>query len=280
MITETDTPEELAQQLDALDAMGTRCVGVNFIVPFLEPKSVEVAAQHCRFVEFFFGDPDAELVAQVHQGTALACWQVGSVDEALKAEDAGCDLIVAQSIEAGGHVRGIMPLFPLLDAVLSRVQVPVLAAGGVSTGRALAAMLAAGAAGVRVGTRFASCQESLAHDEYKNAIVRSDGSDTTYTEAFSVGWPAPHRVLQSCIDAASNFDGDIVGADASGREIKKFSPSCPKIGTTGHLDAMALWCSESAGAVTSILPAGKIVEELATEAARLGAAYCRAGVIA
>src|SRR5205085_7101260 len=111
------------------------------------------------------------------------------------AVDAGCDLVIAQGTEAGGHVRGTIGLLPLLDAVLERVAVPIVAAGGIATPGAVAAAMAAGAAGVRIGTAFVATVESGAHPDYIAALLRADGGDTVLTEAFGVGWPnAPHRV--------------------------------------------------------------------------------------
>src|SRR5207244_2196363 len=83
------------------------------------------AAARARVVEFFYDQPDAGLVEIVHRGGALACWQVGSGAEALAAAAAGCDLIVAQGTEAGGHVRGRIGLLPLLGEVLDGVDLPV-----------------------------------------------------------------------------------------------------------------------------------------------------------
>ena len=83
-------------------------------------------------VEFFFGEPDADLVERAHGADALAAWQVGSVEEARAAAGAGCDFLVAQGIKAGGHVRGRIGLLPLLDGVLDAVNAPVLAAGGIA----------------------------------------------------------------------------------------------------------------------------------------------------
>jgi enoyl-[acyl-carrier protein] reductase II len=96
----------------------------------------------------------------------MAFWQVGSRQEAVAAAQAGCDLVVAQGIRAGGHVRGTVGTFPLLEEVLEAVDVPVLAAGGIGTARAMAAALIAGADGVRVGTRFVATPEAGAHPEY------------------------------------------------------------------------------------------------------------------
>ena len=98
----------------------------------------------------------------MHKNGALASWQEGSNDEAVAAAKAGCDLIVAQGVEAGGHVRGRIGLLTLLEQVLDSVNVPVLAAGGIGSGRAMAAALAAGASGVRVGTLFIVAEEAEA----------------------------------------------------------------------------------------------------------------------
>jgi hypothetical protein len=110
----------LAATLDALPPRAA--IGVNFLVPFLEDRAVvEVAAARVPLVDFFWGDPDPALVSLVHDGGALAAWQVGSVEEACAAADAGCDLVVAQGVEAGGHVRGRLGLLALLELVLEAV---------------------------------------------------------------------------------------------------------------------------------------------------------------
>ncbi|MHB8330350.1 MAG: nitronate monooxygenase, partial [Acidimicrobiales bacterium] len=180
---------EVAPTLDRLAASTDGAWGVNFIVPFLDVAILELSAPRCRVVEFFYGDPDAGLVERASQGAALVVWQVGSAEEARAAAGAGCDLVVAQSVEAGGHVRGVVGLLPLLDAVLDVVDVPVVAAGGIGTGRAMAAALAAGASAVRVGTRFVAAAESGAHGAYVEALIGAGPEDTVLTTAFSTFWP-------------------------------------------------------------------------------------------
>ena len=144
-------------------------------------------------------------------------WQVGSADEARAAVDAGCDLVVAQGDEAGGHVRGTLGLLTTLERVLDAVEVPVVAAGGIGSARQVAAALAAGASAVRVGTRFIASAESGAHPDYVRAVLEATAEDSTLTDVFSVGWDAPHRVLRSCIEAARAFRGDVVGSADLGR---------------------------------------------------------------
>ena len=125
--------------------------GIGFLIPYLPPREVVAeAARRVRVVEFFEGAIDANLVETGHSGGALVSWQVGSVDEGRTAEAAGCDLVVAQGIEAGGHVRGNVPLDELLPAMLAAVSVPVVAAGGIGTANRVDALIAAGADAVRV----------------------------------------------------------------------------------------------------------------------------------
>src|SRR6185436_14842814 len=104
----------LAESLDAFAARTSAAFGVGFLIPFLDPDALRAAAGRARLIEFFYGDPDAALIDIVHSAGSLACWQVGGTTEAIMAVEAGCDAIVVQGIEAGGHVRGQVGLFPLL----------------------------------------------------------------------------------------------------------------------------------------------------------------------
>ena len=202
----------LAEQLDRLGARTQGAFGVSFLMPFLDRDAVAVASTRARVVEFFYAEPDATLVDIVHTRGALACWQVGSVEEAVAATRAGCDFVIAQGTEAGGHVRGRVGLLPLLSAVLDAVGVPVVAAGGIGTARTMAAALAAGADAVRVGTRFVAAVESNAHPDYVAALIDARTADTVLTGRFSVMWPdAPHRVLRSAVAAAEACADEVVG---------------------------------------------------------------------
>ncbi|WP_181797575.1 nitronate monooxygenase, partial [Streptomyces sp. WELS2] len=112
-------PPVLTRLLDQVTARTEGAVGLNVIVPFLDdPACLDIAARRLGLVEFFWADPDPALVRRVHDGGALAGWQVGSVAEARAAQDAGCDLVVVQGTEAGGHLRGKRALLPLLCEVL------------------------------------------------------------------------------------------------------------------------------------------------------------------
>ena len=247
----------LAAQLDAIPA--DACIGVNFLMPFFDPAALEEAAARAPLAEFFWATPDGAVVDTVHQGGGRAGWQVGSAAEASAARDAGCDFIVAQGVEAGGHVRGTTGLLPLLDEVRRVVDLPIIAAGGIGTGGAMAAALTAGADGVRVGTRFMAATESDAHPAYVDALVAATADDAVLTTAFGEGWPdAPHRVLKSSIDAAERL-----GAAQS------WTPDWPSSEYTGAAEARALYAGQGVGAVRTRQMAGEIVAELVDEAERL-----------
>jgi NAD(P)H-dependent flavin oxidoreductase YrpB (nitropropane dioxygenase family) len=272
----------IAALFDQLRRETAGVCGANFItapetgVPITQ-ESIEAAAARAKVVEFFYGDPDRSLVDLVHGHGALAAWQVGSCAEAVAATEAGCDFIVAQGIEAGGHVRGRIGLLALLSEVLDAVPVPVLAAGGIGTGRAMAAALAAGADGVRVGTRFLAAEEEGAHPTYVNALIAATAEDTVYTEAFSGMWPnAPHRVLRSALEAAKAAQSEIIGEWVNEHTGERYpvhrfdavAPLPPFI-VTGAIEAMCLYAGESVDGVKKLQPATEIVQELAGEAEQL-----------
>ena len=271
--------DEIIRTLDKTRAKTSGAIGANFIMRFVDPtlahESVAAAAARAKVVDFFYTDPDPALIEIVHTAGSLACWQIGSREEAIAAADAGCDFIIAQGIEAGGHVRGRISLMALLSEVLEAVNVPVLAAGGIGTGRAMAAALAAGADGVRVGTRFIAAEEAEAHPKYVQALIAAEAKDTVYTEVFTPNWPnAPHRVLRSSVEAVQAFTGEFVGegvdTDTGERyPIRRFQGGTIRRSTTGAIEAMPHWAGESVDGVKKLQPAAEIVNELAGDAEKL-----------
>jgi nitronate monooxygenase len=225
-------------------------LGKGFLIPYLPPLE-EVAAnvRGLRVAEFFWGEPQAATVAAAHSVGALVSWQVGSVEEAHAAEAAGCDMVVAQGVEAGGHVRGSKPLDELLPDVLGSVSVPVIGAGGIGTAERVAHLIAAGADAVRIGTRFLVCPECDSHPAYVEALIAAGAHDTVLTDHFDEDgrWPGTVRVLKLSLD----------GALRAGNR----STSPPSRAAEAPLD-MPCYAGTSVDYVRDVRPAAEIVREL------------------
>jgi NAD(P)H-dependent flavin oxidoreductase YrpB (nitropropane dioxygenase family) len=224
--------------------------GVNFLVPFLPgPGDITAIAQKASVAEFFFGTPCPEAVRAAKSAGAVVGWQVGSAEEARLAVEAGCDYVVAQGNEAGGHVRARRPLDEVLAEVRAEVDVAVLAAGGIATAERVAEVLGAGADGVRVGTRFLICPESRAHPQYVANLLAASGEDTVLTEWFDEGWPeAPHRVLRRALQ----------NAQSSGWR----STQPPVAGADHSVADMAQYAGTGVGQVARIESAAEVVADL------------------
>lgn len=249
-------------------------LGINFLMPFLDDLAViDAVCSDVRLVEFFYGEPNEKIVTRVHDGGALASWQVGSLAEAKRAVEVGCDLIALQGVEAGGHVRGTRGLFSLLAEVREAVDLPIIAAGGIATARTAAMALACGAQAVRVGTRFVATHESGYHPEYIQAILDADGDATEYTEKFSVMWEdAPQRVLKASIAAAEKSREEIVATIKFGDatvDVPKFSFFAPTVDTQGDISAMAQYCGQGVGMINEIRHAADVVNDLMNGAEQL-----------
>jgi len=167
--------------------------------------SLRELVQQPRFMSFAWPGHDQDLrpyVQRAHDNGSLVMHMVGNVPEAARAAEAHVDVIVAQGTEGGGHV-GWMASMPLVPMVVRAVApIPVIAAGGIADGRGLAAALALGADGVLLGTRFLATTESPLHPNFKQAIVNSDGQDTTLSEIPDIAsrtmWPgAMSRTLRN-----------------------------------------------------------------------------------
>ncbi len=157
-----------------------------------------------------FGD-DFSWVSPAREAGCVTATQVADLGAAQQAIDAGVDVLVARGAEGGGHGAPRVSTLPLLAQILDRVTAPVLAAGGIGSARALAGVLACGAAGAWIGTAFAACAESLLPDGARAAMIAAQPTDTVTTRAFDVAfgypWPAhtPERVLRNAF--TERWDG-------------------------------------------------------------------------
>lgn len=187
-------PDWLREEIDFVRSETDRPFGVGFIsafIPPLTPLFEAAVVAKPNVIAFSFGSPGPCVEKAKAAGSRVMC-QVQSLAHAREAVAAGADVLVAQGNEAGGHT-GTMNLLPLLVSVLDAFpDTPVLASGGISSGRALAAVLAAGADGAWAGTAFLATPECVeVEDAHKQAIVSSDGEDTIYIRTYDVLWGQP-----------------------------------------------------------------------------------------
>lgn len=276
------TVDYLVDRITRIRSLTRKPFGVNLILDEIEEGPIEACIdQRVPLLVFFWGDP-APYVKQAHQGGVKVGMQVGSVNEAKAAAEAGVDFVIAQGVEAGGHVRGITALSILVPAVVDAITpIPVVASGGVADGRGLAAALSLGATGASMGTRFVASVEAFIPTAYKERIVMSSAEDTVYTEdLFDVGWPnAPHRVLRNTIvreweEAGRPPSGRRPGAGTTiasrtrageQQDIEKYSSVTATPEYTGDLEYFPLWAGQSADLVKDVKPAGQIVRDIVRE---------------
>jgi NAD(P)H-dependent flavin oxidoreductase YrpB (nitropropane dioxygenase family) len=269
----------IAQEVADARRLTGRPVAVNLLLPFRRPDDATAAASADAIVTFW-GRP---------RRLAGSTWihQCGSVSEAKAAAAAGADAVIAQGIEAGGHVRGTMPLLDLVERIRAALRLPVLAAGGIVDREGVRAALEAGAVAAVVGTRFLLSDESRAHSAYKRRCLEAE--TTLLTELFGLGWPdAPHRVIPNAaterwlrhgplgpgwIRAANRLTTPAVRRlppALQARAIAGQRPSIPFLTSQpptddrpdNLVDAGPLYAGANVGRITDIRPAAELVTAL------------------
>jgi nitronate monooxygenase len=269
-------PDMLRSQIREIRRLTERAFCVNLVLAFEQAERLElVLAEGVELISFSWGT-DAALVARVHAGGAAVMAQAGSAAEARAAVEAGCDAVVAQGIEAGGHVQGQIGVLALVAELSRSLSVPVLAAGGIADARGVKAAMAAGAVGAMIGTRFLATPEADVHPDWAARLVASTAADTVLTSLFDGGWPeAPHRVLRNSTYRAWDDAGRPPSGSRPGEgeviarhgdvEIERYAADEPRRATTGDLEAMCLYAGQGVGFVTAIEPAADVVSRIAAE---------------
>ncbi len=257
----------------------TRGIVANLLLSYDISAELEAVLENPpRVVSFFWGDI-GPYVNQVHAAGSLVMTTVGSVDEARRAADQGADMIVAQGWEAGGHVRGEIAALPLIPAVVDAVNpLPVIAAGGISDGRGLAAALCLGAQAAWIGTRFLAASEADIHPVYRDRIFNADTADTYYSKLYDGTWPnAPGRVLKNKTirdwESAGHpppgqrpGEGETIATSPEGDAVRLYDAVAMRAGMTGDIEAAPLWAGQGVGLVKREQSAAEIVAELVDEA--------------
>jgi len=273
------TRAPIGRELAAARSLTGRPIAVNLLLPFLRRSDAREAAAADAIVTFWGAPRRLAACTWIHQ--------CGSVREAQAAAAAGADAVIAQGIEAGGHVRGAAPALELLEQIRDAVRIPVLVAGGICEREDVAAALEAGAAAAVAGTRFLLSHESRAHPEYKRRC--QEARETVLTTLFGLGWPdAPHRVVRNpatdrwlgrgssppaWISTAQRLTRGLVtrlppGLEARAVRLQRpgsalLSPRPPTDdGPPGLVDSGPLYAGETVARIGDVLAASEIVARL------------------
>ncbi len=183
---------------------------------------------------------------------------VSSSKFAKKAEDAGCDAVVAEGFEAGGHNgREETTTMVLIPSVCEAVKIPVIAAGGIATGKQMHAAMVLGAEGVQIGSRFAASEDASCHTDFKNAIINSSEGDTVVT----LKQLTPVRLIKN------NFFKKIHDAETSGalkEELEKLlGKGRAKKGIfEGDINDGELEIGQVSSLIKKVMPAAEILAEI------------------
>lgn len=275
-----EEPEHAAYVVRETQSLTDRPFAVNLRADLVQLDHIHAALDAgVSIIHLFWGDP-APSMAPVRAGGARMIATVGDAGAARAAVDAGASALIAQGVEAGGHVLGETPLRDLLPSVIEVAgDVPVIAAGGLADADDVARVIAQGAAGALLGTRFAASEESDAHDEYKRLLMGAPEGATVRSLCFDLEWPdAPHRTLRNSTFAAwerAGFpapgarpgEGDVVLRMPDGMELPRYSAYPPGRGMSGELEAAALYAGTGVDKVREVLPAGEIVRMLSSRLA-------------
>jgi nitronate monooxygenase len=267
---------DVGASVRAAAALTARPFGGNLVLTEDRHGRLEAALEAgLRIGLFMWGDPSS-YVKPVHDAGGIVLHTVGSAEEARRAVASGVDVIVAQGWEAGGHVWGTVATLPLVPAVVDAVApVPVIAAGGISDARGVAAVFALGAQAAWLGTRFLLAEEMPIHEDYRRALIAAAETDPEwFPNLYDVGWPdSPHRALRNSTskawdaagrppDAQRPGAGDVIAHFASGEAIVRYEPAPPMVGTTGQIEALSMWAGQGVALARQAQPAADIVAEL------------------
>ena len=268
----------------AREVAGGRPVSANLLVPFTRRGHVDAVAEGGASACVLFFGFDERLVRELRERGMLVLHQVGSADGVRRALAEGADAVIAQGVEAGGHLHGREPLDRLLPRALDAAGGrPVLAAGGIASRARAEAVLAAGVAAVVAGSRFLLTDESRAHPEYKRRALRAPR--TIDTKLFGFGWPARHRVLPNAaterwerhrrltgaLTAPTRALGRLLPVDAAVRMTSLQAPWLPLFGPAAPLKGMPdrlievtpLYAGESVRHMPAVVGAAEATRALA-----------------
>jgi len=252
-------PDVLREHIQKCKAATSRPFGVN--IPLLYPdidKHIQIVIEEgVKIVFTSAGNPKTWTSVLKEKGITVV-HVISSSKFAKKSEEAGCDAVVAEGFEAGGHNgREETTTMVLIPAVVSAVKIPVIAAGGIATGKQMLAAMVMGAEGVQMGSRFVASEEASSHINFKNAVIKSNEGDTILT----LKQLTPVRLIKN------NFYKQVQEAENKGASVEELKAILGRARAKkgmfeGQLEEGELEIGQVGANVRDILPAAKIVDEV------------------
>jgi enoyl-[acyl-carrier protein] reductase II len=253
------TTNELREEIRLVKGKTKKPFGIN--VPIAKPDSealIETAIQEgVHVIATSAGDPN-RFTGRIQDAGLKVIHVSPSPTLAVKAAEAGVDAVAAEGIEAGGH-DGFEEIttMALIPQVVEKVDIPVIAAGGIADSRGFVAALALGAKGVQIGTRFAATHEAMGHARFKESILKANDTGTVITGRY-IG---PTRCVRN------RLTEEIIEKEKSGissQDLLKFiGPGRSRRATTeGEVEEGTIYCGQIAGLVSELKSAKEVVEEI------------------
>jgi NAD(P)H-dependent flavin oxidoreductase YrpB (nitropropane dioxygenase family) len=260
--------EELEQMIAQAREITSKPIGINLLLHATDDRLKDVLQAEPAVLSTAWPRDDQDLgsiFAKAHERGIRVMHMVPRVEDALRAAEAGADVIVAQGSEGGGHIGEIGTTVIVRQVVKAVAPVPVLAAGGFVDGAGLAAALALGADGVLLGTRFLATDEAPVETAYKEAIVASSGDDTIVTTVADTlsgrDWPGAWARLKR-----TRFIEEWLGREPELQRRREAVWLQLEAAEETDPDNGLMWFGQSAGLIDSIMPAGDVVRQIVTEA--------------
>ncbi|HET6723577.1 MAG TPA: nitronate monooxygenase [Chitinophagaceae bacterium] len=252
-------PDVLREHIQKCKTATSKPFGVN--VPLLYPdidKHIQIVIDEGVKIVFTSAGNPKTWTSVLKENGITVVHVISSSKFAKKSEEAGCDAVVAEGFEAGGHNgREETTTMVLIPAVVSAVKIPVIAAGGIATGKQMLAAMVMGAEGVQMGSRFVASEEASSHINFKNAVINSNEGDTILT----LKRLTPVRLIKN------NFYKSVQEAENRGASVEELKELLGRARAKkgmfeGQLDEGELEIGQVGANVRNILPAAKIVDEV------------------
>ncbi len=259
MEKKSDPAENLKKQIDCTRRLTKKPFGVNIPLD-LKQSGIFIdllVKEKVKIVVTAAGNPN-HFTGLLKQEGILVLHVISSVRQALIAEEAGVDAVIAEGVEAAAH-NGIdeIPLFSLIPQVVDEVSIPVIGAGGIADARGFIAAMALGAEGIQMGSRFVAVEENIANNAYKQAIIAAKDTDTMISTRMLV----PTRSLKTEFTMQLHA---LEKAGASKEELTSFIGYRRSRNSQieGRLDEGESYCGASAGLIKEILPVSAVIRDL------------------